>query len=123
MERQRAEKLDYAVEVMLDFLNIVADGKDDDEMIFPQAAVNALAEACNTTPPEVEPLTAGEWRRQTRTAKAALVSVQGWLGNHQITEHDDGTITVSPSILIQSTWASEPVQWHGWLEHGVWREA
>lgn len=35
------------------------------------------------------------------------------------TEHDDGTITVAPSINLH---ASENVQgWHGFLEHGVWR--
>lgn len=39
----------------------------------------------------------------------------GNLDDHQITEHEDGTITVSPSIL----W---PGKWHGYLEHGVWRE-
>lgn len=34
---------------------------------------------------------------------------------HQVTEHEDGTITVSPSIY------DAPDGWHGWLEHGVWR--
>ena len=43
----------------------------------------------------------------------------GSLAGHQITEHEDGTITASPSILH-----TEPNvgQWHGFLEHGVWRE-
>jgi hypothetical protein len=40
------------------------------------------------------------------------------LSGHQVAEHDDGTITVSPSIL---TGRGER-QWHGYLEHGVWRE-
>ena len=39
----------------------------------------------------------------------------GALADHQVTEHEDGTITVSPSILM-------PGQWHGYLERGVWRE-
>lgn len=39
----------------------------------------------------------------------------GNLADHQITEHEDGTITVNPSILM-------PGEWHGYLEHGVWRE-
>lgn len=39
----------------------------------------------------------------------------GILGDHQVTEHEDGTITVSPSILM-------PGQWHGYLERGVFRE-
>lgn len=42
------------------------------------------------------------------------------LGAHDVTEHDDGAITVSPSILI-SEGASRRECWHGWLERGVWR--
>ena len=38
---------------------------------------------------------------------------------HNITEHEDGTITVSPSILIKRY---DGKQWHGYLERGVWRE-
>lgn len=34
---------------------------------------------------------------------------------HTITEHEDGTITLSPSFVgLQG--------WHGFLERGVWRE-
>lgn len=43
----------------------------------------------------------------------------GSLGNHDVTEHEDGTITVSPSILIEH-WNGKT--WHGYLERGVWRE-
>lgn len=43
----------------------------------------------------------------------------GSLKNHDVTEHDDGTITVSPSILI----TDGETTWHGFLERGVWREA
>lgn len=48
---------------------------------------------------------------------------------HAVTEHEDGTITVSPSILVLS-WPDSPGEprpraerelWHGFLEHGVWR--
>lgn len=35
---------------------------------------------------------------------------------HKIDEHDDGTITVSPSILVGDGRAS----WHGYLVHGIW---
>lgn len=42
----------------------------------------------------------------------------GNLKGHTVTEHDDGTITVSPSILIQTVVGD----WHGFLERGVWRE-
>jgi len=37
--------------------------------------------------------------------------------NHEVVEHEDGTITVSPSILITAEG-----QWHGYLEKGIWRE-
>jgi hypothetical protein len=46
----------------------------------------------------------------------------GCLGNgtshHKVTEHEDGTITASPSILIQTSVGT----WHGYLERGIWRE-
>ena len=55
---------------------------------------------------------------------------QGWMGvapdgamaglrNHNVVEHDDGTITVQPSILVGDGTTS----WHGYLERGVWRTA
>lgn len=44
--------------------------------------------------------------------------LEGW----DLTEHDDGTITVSPSILANPTPPSQHGQWHGYLERGVWRE-
>lgn len=44
------------------------------------------------------------------------------LSGHDIVEHDDGTITVSPSILITTGRESGNKQWHGYLEKGVWRE-
>lgn len=42
----------------------------------------------------------------------------GCLSEHQVTEHEDGAITVSPSILINDGRKT----WHGFLERGVWRE-
>ncbi len=55
------------------------------------------------------------------------------LGAHQITEHEDGTITVSPSIEVYILVGPTPksgerdtrpkkVLWHGFLERGIWRE-
>lgn len=41
------------------------------------------------------------------------------LRDHQVTEHEDGTVTVSPSIACQSP---PDRKWHGFLERGVWRE-
>lgn len=45
----------------------------------------------------------------------------GNLSRHTITEHDDGTITVSPSILVRGG-PHQSEEWHGYLEKGVWRE-
>lgn len=42
--------------------------------------------------------------------------VVGRLVDHIVTEHEDGTITVSPSILDAA-----PDGWHGYLERGEWR--
>ena len=42
----------------------------------------------------------------------------GCLVNHTVVEHADGTITVSPSILI----TQGDVQWHGYLKQGIWEE-
>ncbi len=46
----------------------------------------------------------------------------GSLKNHDVTEHEDGTITVSPSILITGHVDDCKVEWHGYLERGVWRQ-
>jgi hypothetical protein len=43
----------------------------------------------------------------------------GTLGLHTVVEHEDRTITVSPSILITGHHGK---QWHGYLERGIWRE-
>lgn len=52
------------------------------------------------------------------------------LSRHDVTEHEDGTITVTPSIRVLSTpdapgehrTRGEREVWHGFLERGVWRE-
>jgi len=47
----------------------------------------------------------------------------GSLGNlsaHQVAVHEDGTITVSPSILVGGGNMTE--LWPSYLERGVWRE-
>jgi hypothetical protein len=36
---------------------------------------------------------------------------------HKVEEHDDGTITVSPSVRFETG-----QRWHGYLERGVWRQ-
>ena len=45
----------------------------------------------------------------------------GSLEHHTVTEHEDGTITVSPSILITADRDGD-FKWHGYLEKGIWRE-
>jgi len=41
------------------------------------------------------------------------------LGRHDVTEHEDGTISVTPSILVSN---NDGPLWHGYLTRGVWRE-
>lgn len=45
--------------------------------------------------------------------------MMGNLDAHEVTINSDGTITVSPSILVHD-WRKN--SWHGYLEHGIWRE-
>lgn len=45
----------------------------------------------------------------------------GSLENHQVIEHEDGTITVSLSILYTTSDANGEIKWHGFLERGIWR--
>jgi len=47
----------------------------------------------------------------------------GRLAKHQVTEHEDGSITASPSILLEGHWDGKPMTKHGYLERGVWRDA
>lgn len=46
----------------------------------------------------------------------------GNLSNHKIIEHEDGTITVRPSILVIGGDSASDPRWHGFLERGIWRE-
>jgi len=48
----------------------------------------------------------------------------GDLSNHDVVENPDGTITVSPSILVEGYdyELGYKTVWHGYLENGVWRE-
>lgn len=65
------------------------------------------------------------WRGTSNDGPIWLVvlpnGMLGSLAKHEVTEHDDGTITVSPSILTTSP-GQPDWQWHGYLERGVWRE-
>lgn len=49
------------------------------------------------------------------------ITPNGHMGNlskHRVTEHQDSTITVAPSILVSN---SKGELWHGFLERGIWR--
>lgn len=49
-----------------------------------------------------------------------LVSPEGEFGGTDtrwtVVEHEDGTITISPSVFFNS-----PRGWHGFLQRGIWR--
>jgi len=55
------------------------------------------------------------WCGITPLPFAHYVDVTTWT----VTEHEDQTITVSPSIFVNR---GRPNAWHGFLERGVWRE-
>lgn len=40
------------------------------------------------------------------------------LSAHTVSEHEDGTISVTPSIEV----TGGGKRWHGFLERGIWRE-
>lgn len=44
----------------------------------------------------------------------------GGINKHTIVEHEDGTITVTPSILFYDRDGNPG--WHGYLTRGVWEE-
>ena len=43
----------------------------------------------------------------------------GGIPSHKVTEHDDGTITVRPSIVLHNPDGSQA--WHGFLIKGEWK--
>ncbi len=47
----------------------------------------------------------------------------GCLKNHVVFEHGDGSISVTPSILVTAILdGGEKQIWHGYLTNGEWRE-
>jgi hypothetical protein len=70
-------------------------------------------------PHEFRPGDFGQWANDAhhwyaRTPTGLLAN----LSAHHVEEHENGTITVSPSILVDRGKLDE---WHGYLERGVWR--
>lgn len=68
----------------------------------------------------VHELQPGEYALSTGGGRVWLCLPSGQFGQVDskwtITVEDDETITVSPSIF------DSPDGWHGYLEHGVWRQ-
>ena len=63
----------------------------------------------------------GEYGRHPQDGSWHACTPNGHLGNlsaHEVVEHEDGTITVSPSILVSD---DRGELWHGYLERGAWR--
>lgn len=60
---------------------------------------------------------AANWWARTPINAAFPKGACADLSRHEVIEHEDGTITVSPSILVTGGG-----QWHGFLERGIWRE-
>lgn len=75
-------------------------------------------------PDNIIALEQGEFGKDRDSKWWARVPAPGFsaaaLGDHDVTEHEDGTITVFPSILMESHGGKK--QWHGYLERGMWRE-
>lgn len=61
----------------------------------------------------------GFWHGRSPTGLACNLS------NHTVVEHDDRTITVTPSILIAGGLVAGVAlpSWHGYLTKGEWTEA
>lgn len=57
------------------------------------------------------------WLRLPNGAGPSRLAGKGVKTPWDVVEHEDGTISVSPSILDHGS------GWHGFLEHGCWREA
>ncbi len=58
----------------------------------------------------------GHW--WVRAPNGDLCMVDAWT----ITEHEDTTITMSPSLLIHEPGDKSKPKWHGFLNHGEWSE-
>jgi hypothetical protein len=76
-------------------------------------------------PDETEPhrLAEGEYAKYNGVWYGAVPKPGSFLlanmARHTVIEHDDVTISVSPSLLCEKNPSNK---WHGYLERGVWRE-
>ena len=69
---------------------------------------------------ELHQLANGEYARDARGDWICTTpnGLGGALRKHEVVEHEDGTVTVSPSILV--TRGGTKQEFHGWLQRGVW---
>jgi len=75
----------------------------------------------NKSPHELDPGDYGRWAADKGNWYACVPDGKcANLSAHAVTEHEDGSITVSPSILVTQR-GELPPEWHGYLERGVWR--
>jgi len=83
-----------------------------------EGAIHTLA------PGDYGKVASGTW--YARAPRSKIEGEEAPLGNlsaHEVLEHEDGTITVSPSILVTTRRDGADVElWHGYLERGIWRE-
>ena len=70
--------------------------------------------------PYVDPMPGKYWKDKDGSWYAWTPNgILAGLSKHQVTEHEDGSITVSPSI---QAWDLSKT-YHGYLERGQWRDA
>ena len=69
-------------------------------------------------PHEISPGEYGKWEEDGGTWYGVPpgTDLTANLRAHKIEEHEDGTITVSPSILVSDS----KLSWHGYLRRGEW---
>ena len=69
---------------------------------------------------ELWPIQPGEYGQLGKMWLACTPNgLLGDLTHHDVEEHEDGTITVNPSILTKDGVGKS---WHGYLKRGVWSE-
>lgn len=74
-----------------------------------------------TEPHQLQPGEYSRWHDAWWCCCPTGEDARGRLSAHDVVEHEDGTITVSPSILVSTTRDGQPVElYHGYLQAGVW---
>lgn len=61
----------------------------------------------------------GKWYAMAPGDHNLLIGLAG----HKVEEHQDGTITVTPSIIVTKHDNDCKLQWHGYLTKGEWIDA